>query len=172
MHRDITAANVFIKKKTAARMEVVCFECHHLTLIMKSNSTFQVLGDFGLAKNFVGRNAVKATCVGTPGYMAPEIQNRQKYSIEGELYSLGGVLYFMFTGDDPRHERKKVQLAKIRETQHHTAAELLESLWQEDPKLRIKLEGRLQIHVLSLYNFFKIWMNIHLFLLLLEDAPS
>ena len=117
----------------------------------------QVLGDFGLAKNFAGRNAVKATCVGTPGYMAPEIQKGHKYSIESELYSLGGVLFFMYTGEDPRHERKKVQLAKIRESQHHTAAAvtLLESLWQEDPKYRIKLEGRLQIHVLSIYIFFR-----------------
>lgn len=50
------------------------------------------LGDFGIAR-FVGAQGLRATRRGTPRYIAPEIENCQKYDCRADLYSLGVMLY-------------------------------------------------------------------------------
>lgn len=39
--------------------------------------------------------------VGTPQYMAPECIHNQRSDYKSDIYSLGGVLYFMVTGQPP-----------------------------------------------------------------------
>ena len=51
------------------------------------------LGDFGVAK--VMDHTTHATKIGTYGYIAPEVFNRQPYNATSDIYSLGLVLYWL-----------------------------------------------------------------------------
>jgi serine/threonine protein kinase len=53
--------------------------------------------DFGLA-NFSRRSGYRAEVAGTPDYMAPEQRRGEPSSVQTEMYSLGLVLYELFTG--------------------------------------------------------------------------
>lgn len=57
-----------------------------------------VLIDFGSANEFVG--TVTGTLVGKPSYVAPE-QFSGRANLQSDLYSLGAVIHFMLTGEDP-----------------------------------------------------------------------
>ncbi|GHJ38874.1 serine/threonine-protein kinase [Streptomyces sp. TS71-3] len=61
-----------------------------------------VLQDFGLAR-LVGEAAITRTgaLVGTPQFMAPEVMRGGPPSLGADLYSLGGCMYFMLTGELP-----------------------------------------------------------------------
>ncbi|HEY9788713.1 MAG TPA: serine/threonine-protein kinase [Candidatus Obscuribacterales bacterium] len=67
-------------------------------LVVKNDGTI-VLIDFGAANEFVG--TATGTLVGKQAYMAPE-QLRGKAVPQSDLYALGGTLYFLLTGNDPR----------------------------------------------------------------------
>lgn len=51
------------------------------------------LGDFGIAK--ISEKTSTQTMIGSPGYMAPEVANRQHYGAAADIYSLGMVMYWM-----------------------------------------------------------------------------
>ncbi|MBX9690324.1 MAG: serine/threonine protein kinase, partial [Candidatus Obscuribacterales bacterium] len=57
-----------------------------------------VLIDFGAANQFVG--TATGTLVGKQSYIAPE-QLRGKAACSSDIYSLGGTLYWLLTGQDP-----------------------------------------------------------------------
>lgn len=76
VHRDITPEN--------------------LVLDMKGSL---VLIDFGSANEFVG--TVTGTLVGKPSYVAPE-QFSGHANLQSDLYSLGAVIHYMLTGQDPQ----------------------------------------------------------------------
>ncbi|MFN8658756.1 MAG: serine/threonine-protein kinase [Candidatus Obscuribacterales bacterium] len=75
IHRDLTPEN--------------------LVLDMKGSL---VLIDFGSANEFVA--TCTGTLVGKPSYIAPE-QFSGHSTLQSDLYSLGAVIYFMYTGQDP-----------------------------------------------------------------------
>lgn len=70
IHRDIKDDNIFVD----------------------SNGNFKI-GDFGVANMYTATRA--STRVGTPYYMAPEVQNGSEYTANVDVYSLGIVLYKM-----------------------------------------------------------------------------
>lgn len=57
-----------------------------------------VLIDFGSANEFIG--TVTGTLVGKPSYVSPE-QFSGHANLRSDIYSLGAVIYFMITGEDP-----------------------------------------------------------------------
>src|SRR5438105_5717994 len=65
--------------------------------IMIDSRGHVLITDFGLAA-FVGQGAETA---GTPAYMAPELLTGSQPSVRSDLYSLGLVLFEMFTGKRP-----------------------------------------------------------------------
>ena len=76
IHRDIKPSNIFINKENGIK-----------------------IGDFGISKQL---NSFKATTftkkgAGTPNYIAPEIVKEGKYNKKADIYSLGCVLYELFT---------------------------------------------------------------------------
>ncbi len=78
VHRDLKPANVWIDTQGRAR-----------------------LGDFGLATT-EGRSRVSGgTLVGTVAYLPPEQALGEAPGPEGDLYSLGALLYEMLTGHPP-----------------------------------------------------------------------
>jgi len=68
------------------------------------------LVDFGFARFFRDRETGKAvamkTALGTPGYAAPEILNRQKYDYTVDIFSLGVILFICIAGFPPFQEAK------------------------------------------------------------------
>ena len=79
IHRDIKPSNIFINKENEIK-----------------------IGDFGISKQL---NSNKATTItkkgaGTPNYIAPEIVRDGKYNKKADIFSLGCILYELFTLDD------------------------------------------------------------------------
>jgi len=84
VHRDLKPSNVFIARSS-------------------DGSDVVKLLDFGIAKSLDQEtsNLTKTgSIVGTVGYIAPElITGDGQPSVRSDIYSLGGVLYFMLTGN-------------------------------------------------------------------------
>jgi class 3 adenylate cyclase len=78
VHRDLKPANVWIDDDGHAR-----------------------LGDFGLATTEARARVSGGTLVGTVAYLPPEQALGQAASPQSDLYSLGGLLYEMLTGQPP-----------------------------------------------------------------------
>ena len=74
LHRDLKSANIMIDGRGQVRIT-----------------------DFGLAK--LADDATKGEVAGTPAYMAPEQLTRGENTIQSDLYSLGLILYELFTGE-------------------------------------------------------------------------
>ncbi len=107
LHRDLKPANVMIDGRGRARIT-----------------------DFGLAgiaEDFRGAEAQS----GTPAYMAPEQLSGTDASVKSDLYSLGLVLYELFTG---KRTFEAASLAELRRLHEHTTPSSPSSLLKEmDP---------------------------------------
>ena len=89
LHRDLKPANIMIDGRGQARIT-----------------------DFGLAQlETEGEKGI----AGTPAYMAPEQLAKGETSVQSDLYSLGLVLYEMFTGE---RVHKSGSVEEIREEQY------------------------------------------------------
>lgn len=53
--------------------------------------------DFGLAKILDDSQLASTTC-GTPGYVAPEILNGERYGKECDFWSIGVLTYVLLSG--------------------------------------------------------------------------
>merc|ERR1719411_873935 len=64
--------------------------------------------DFGFARSFKGPGGETkmTTALGTPGYAAPEILARQKYTKNVDIFSLGVILFICIAGFPPFQEAK------------------------------------------------------------------
>ncbi|CAD8043014.1 unnamed protein product [Paramecium primaurelia] len=79
MHRDIKLENILLKDK--------------------SENFDLKIADFGLA-SYTESELIIKRC-GTPGYVAPEILNDQKYNEKVDVFSAGIILYILLTGQAP-----------------------------------------------------------------------
>ncbi len=81
IHRDIKPANIVLQNETGTVK----------------------IADFGLARNAsdAGNLSQTGALVGTPYFMSPEQIQGQPASTASDLYSLGGVLYSLCTGEPP-----------------------------------------------------------------------
>jgi len=91
LHRDLKPANIMIDGRGQARIT-----------------------DFGLARP-VESEAGKKELAGTPAYMAPEQLKRGETSVQSDLYSLGLILYELFTGQAVRQGTSLQELLRARE---------------------------------------------------------
>jgi len=104
-----------------------------------------VLTDFGIATGDGDPTLTVTGVIGTPLYMAPERLNNEPATLEADLFSLGGTLYFAVEGQAPfARESFSAMLAAIvlapAPTPQHagpvTAALL--GLLEKDPKKRMR----------------------------------
>ena len=67
------------------------------------------LCDFGFAAKLTGKRSLHQLC-GTPGYVAPEILNRQPYGKEVDMWSIGVLTYILLGGYPPFYDDDHEQL--------------------------------------------------------------
>lgn len=89
LHRDLKPANVMIDGKGHARIT-----------------------DFGMA-TVAQKNTDESGTSGTPAYMAPEQLLHGKTSVQSDLYSLGLILFELFTGQYPHASKSTKELIKL-----------------------------------------------------------
>jgi serine/threonine-protein kinase len=41
--------------------------------------------------------------VGTPNYIAPEVYRKERITEKADIFSIGAIIYFMFSGELPFH---------------------------------------------------------------------
>jgi len=103
------------------------------------------LTDFGLAKVTIKANSV----CGTPEYLAPEVVLRQSYSKVVDWWSVGCLLFEMFTGYPPFSSRDREELnddiilrsPDIPEEISPELEDLIRKLLCKDPKKRLGFNG-------------------------------
>lgn len=84
MHRDLKGENIlYIKKSDQVK-----------------------LIDFGLSGDLAIKKRRKSYC-GTPGYIAPEVMEERGYGACADLWSLGVMLYELYTGEFPPYVEKQ-----------------------------------------------------------------
>lgn len=70
-------------------------------LLLGHNLEIKV-GDFGLAVKLSFLGERRSSFCGTPCYMAPEqLESLKGHSYECDVWALGVIIYFMFTGETP-----------------------------------------------------------------------
>lgn len=102
------------------------------------------IADFGLAREIQPQD-LAGTFVGSPLYMAPEVLEGQKYNEKADLWSVGCILYEMFTGYPPYIAQNIVMLVKLIQEKKliyplsipQEAVSLMEGLLQRDPNKRL-----------------------------------
>lgn len=134
-HRDLKAENCMVVKKTQ-KLKII---------------------DFGLARSL--ESAVTST-TGTPDYLAPELlvtSRKDRPTIDQtavDVWAMGVILYLLVTGtypfedpDDPEcfaQVFKNIRKCNLRPVPAHVSAEcleLLKTIFEVDPKKRIKLKN-------------------------------
>lgn len=110
IHRDIKPENIFI-----------------------DNALNVKLGDFGLAlsseDNFITN---PYSVVGTPSYMSPEQVRGAKLTAQSDLFSVGVVLFELFTGKNPfLRDNVNLTLNEIMSYDENAVAKQIENLPQE-----------------------------------------
>lgn len=90
IHRDLKPANIMVDGRGQVRIT-----------------------DFGLAK--LAADSRDADLAGTPAYMAPEQLARGETTIQSDLYSLGLLLYELFSGEAVHKTSSIVELLQVHE---------------------------------------------------------
>ena len=100
IHRDLKPENIFI-----------------------STDYLIKIGDFGISKILDGTNYAQ-TFAGTYNYMAPEIINYNKYSKKVDIWSLGCIIYELFTLNKCFDSNNIIELAKKIDSGNHGKIDL------------------------------------------------
>lgn len=123
-------------------------------IIVTNHGGVVKLLDFGLAKATSATfGSTAKTFVGTPCYLAPEVENVRDsdtgYGVEVDCWSLGAVLYVMLVARFPEFERTSgVPLVKLTadiwKSISREAKDLIKGLMNPDPRKRITAQQALQ----------------------------
>ncbi len=103
------------------------------------------LGDFGLCKQNNDENSKATTFCGTQEYIAYEIFKRYEYDENIDWWSLGIMIYELFTFITPFYDEDDVQIEEnvlfknvcYPETMPKEAKQIISGLLERDPKQRL-----------------------------------
>ncbi|OMJ95534.1 hypothetical protein SteCoe_1137 [Stentor coeruleus] len=76
--------------------------------LVLDNKGYLRITDFGIARIISSDNSRDTS--GTPGYMAPEVLNRQRHSIAVDYFALGVIVYEFMTGRRPYLGRSRKEI--------------------------------------------------------------
>ncbi|GBG29706.1 Protein kinase, putative [Hondaea fermentalgiana] len=83
----------------------------NILLTSKDDDDSIKIADFGFAKQYdTSSDDALSTSCGTPGYVAPEILNGQKYGKEVDMWSFGVIIYILLCGYPPFHHENQREL--------------------------------------------------------------
>lgn len=126
----------------------------NLLLLSEHDDSAVKIADFGFAKKVSEPNSLTTQC-GTPGYVAPEILEGIPYDQRADMWSVGVILYILLGGYPPFIENNQRDLfRKIRRGEYefheeywgtvsHEAKDLISSLLQVDPAMRLTADQAL-----------------------------
>eukprot|EP00501_MAST-03F_sp_TOSAG23-6_P001145 GSMAST32.ASY1.ANO1.1188.1 assembled CDS len=120
IHRDIKPSNVMYESNTI-------------------HSSLHII-DFGLS--VLNNDCVTGTkIVGSPAYISPEILRNREYTVAGDVWSLGVILYILLAGSPPFHGKSRNELFIMTDAVFgcisNAAKDLLRRMLHIDPTLRI-----------------------------------
>ncbi|CAD8099279.1 unnamed protein product [Paramecium primaurelia] len=134
-------------------------------LLFENNIEKLKLIDLGLTIQINNIVQSENQLCGTPGYIAPEIfQKNYVYDFKSDIFSLGVVIYELFSGEyliqNLDHEEllnmnKRFQFNKeiLSITKNQTIQKLLQGMLQEDPSMRINSREAMDIIKQINFNF-------------------
>jgi len=132
----------------------ICFGLRHLhkmciihrdlkpgNIFMDAHGTIKI-GDFGLSR--MTTTQLAHTIVGTPLYMAPEVQLGKPYTFSSDVWSLGVIVYYMWTYEMPFNAETPDELEEQKNAGNYKAmvgspeglADLVSQMLQSDPEKR------------------------------------
>ncbi|KAL7475518.1 hypothetical protein ACHAW6_001429 [Cyclotella cf. meneghiniana] len=86
----------------------------NLLLKSKYNDTEIKIADFGMSRKAPAADSLETLC-GSPGYVSPEILNRNRYGTKTDMWSLGVILFILIGGYPPfADENHSVQEENIK----------------------------------------------------------
>ena len=110
IHRDLKPENIFINKNLNIK-----------------------IGDFGVSKILESYNQYAQSMVGTFHYNAPEIEKREKYDFRADIYSLGCIIYELFTTNEYYIDKLDDKECKINSDCYNKEwQDLIDSFLQKD----------------------------------------
>ncbi|KAL9178277.1 hypothetical protein ACHAXT_001705 [Thalassiosira profunda] len=84
----------------------------NLLLQYKHSDSEIKIADFGFAKKATNDHSLDTMC-GTPGYVAPEILNRETYGTKVDMWSMGVILFIMLGGYPPFYADNPRELLRL-----------------------------------------------------------
>lgn len=105
----------------------------NLLLVSQTDDKKVKIADFGFAKRVRSPKSLTTQC-GTPGYVAPEILEGQKYDTKADMWSVGVILYILLGGYPPFVQtNQRLLFRKIKKGQYEFHPEYWGSV-SEDAK--------------------------------------
>lgn len=124
-------------------------------IILRPNGQLALI-DFGIARHFKAEKLaqrIKDTCpAGTEGYMAPEFVNFKISDPRCDIYSLGVVLHFWLSGDqpDPTGAKRLAKLSRTGNPLSDTLVEISEKCRHPEPTKRYQTATEVAIELRKL----------------------
>lgn len=136
--------------------------------ILLDDNMNPIFADFTLAKVFIGpcKQGTHTGKIATATYRAPEIVNKDSYNLSADMWSLGVVLYEMFTKKRLEFNTDQNALSylarQIPKFKNNLIGKLVEGLLREDPNDRFSAKQALEIYDnIEIPKIKKIWSGIN-----------
>ena len=119
IHRDLTPDNIFIDKNNKIK-----------------------IGDFGVSKILTTNKRYTQNIIGKHHYFAPEIEKGEKYNNKVDIYSLGCIIYELFTLNEYYIDKKVDEKECVIDLDIYNQKwqDLIDSLLQKDYQQRPDIE--------------------------------
>ena len=139
IHRDLTPENIFINENNKIK-----------------------IGDFGVSKRLDTTNQFAFTGTGKHHYNAPEVEKGERYNYKADIYSLGCIIYELFTLNE-------YYLDKLDEKECKIDTDIFDPKWQELIELLLKRDYNKRPSIEEVYKKYLINNEIMITLEIKED---